>query len=747
LRDDLPDLQGARSAARTGDLDRARDLLLAYFRHRGKPRFFVDPAAVRPLAARLASQHPEWRLEALRSQGEWQRYVYMVNEASRRADEIPDWNDLPLGPGRDTVYLHKAHYFLFAAQLARAEVYGAHTQTSLKRLIDSWVAATDGKTNSPGYSSPLIAVHRAVALTWVWAYLAGGEPTNPELELTILKIILADARFVHARLGTSTPNNHLLADGFLLFYLGVLYPELREAEQWHRNGRALFLEELRRQIYEDGTSFEHSVHYHEMVCEMVSAIVILARKNGIQLESWVEERHRRMLKFQAALGGREAQTFAIGDAVETHLFPLDGAENVGTASHREILRSLYDAGFEASTRGAPGQERAAWLLAGGLIGDKPQTGNHNPCAFPDGGFMVLSDCALDSSLVFRTGPPPDRLCNPGHAHADFLSVYLRVGGAPVIVDAGTYTYRSRKERWPIGEPLWRAHFLGPAAHNTLCIEGHDPLGRGPGDFPSGPLRSRVLTEPWTSAAGLNWTEARMVGDTPYDGHVRGVMHVHGCYWFIYDLLPPSAIAEDAWLSLHFSHRASLAKEGSHVAVAAAGGARLLIASSQRNRDIELIREARDLKGVWVSPRYGDLAPTSILRVLTKDGQKCVVTLLQPISCLSEIPTLDARDTDDGAVGIRITCGEQTDYLLLSRQTIDRKANVFDITFEGTALWLRTKASRPTELRALAGRKATSESLGFSVTSPRGPCNLNLVFDRDAGLRDVQEATDIQVALR
>ncbi|MGB8435440.1 MAG: heparinase II/III family protein, partial [Burkholderiales bacterium] len=292
LRGDLPDLEGVRSAAGAGDLRRARDLLLAYFRRRAKPRFFVDPADMRPLATRLASEHPEWRFAAIRSQADWQHYVYMVDETSRRVDDIPDWNNLPLGPGRDTVYVHKAHHFLFAVQLARAEAYGAHTRTMLKRLIDSWIAATEGKTNSPGYSSPLVAVHRAVALTWAWAFLAGGEETDPQLELTMLRVILADARFVYVRLGTSTPNNHLLADGFLLFYLGLLFPELREAEQWRRYGEALFLRELRRQIYEDGTSVEHSVHYHEVVCEMVSAIVILARRNGIELGSWVGERHR-----------------------------------------------------------------------------------------------------------------------------------------------------------------------------------------------------------------------------------------------------------------------------------------------------------------------------------------------------------------------------------------------------------------------------------------------------------------------
>jgi hypothetical protein len=249
-----------------------------------------------------------------------------------------------------------------------------------------------------------------------------------------------------------------------------------------------------------------------------------------------------------------------------------------------------------------------------------------------------------------------------------------------------------------------------------------------------------------SAAGISWTEAQLIGDTQYGGYVRGIMHVHGCYWLIYDLLPPGAIAEDAWLSVHFSHRVSIDIQVPHAVVAAAGDAQLLVASSQGHRDIEPTREAQDPMRGWVSLRYGDLTPASTFRIPTRDGPKCVATLFQPKSRLSEIPTLDVRDTDEGAVGVRIARGEHIDYLLLSRQGVNRRANFFDIDFEGTALWLRTEASRPTEVRTLASRKACSESLGFNVTS-REALDLNLVLDQDIGLSHGREDMEIEVTLR
>ena len=97
-----------------------------------------------------------------------------------------------------------------------------------------------------------MAVHRAFAITWVLAFLAADAERDADLEFTLLRILLADARFVYSKLGTSFANNHLLGDGFLMLYLGILYPEFAEAAVWRRDGEYLFLRELRRQTYVDG---------------------------------------------------------------------------------------------------------------------------------------------------------------------------------------------------------------------------------------------------------------------------------------------------------------------------------------------------------------------------------------------------------------------------------------------------------------------------------------------------------------
>jgi hypothetical protein len=747
LQGDVPALVQVKSAARSGDIVRARDLLVAHFRERGTPRFFLDRAEVRPLADRLAAARPDWRAEALQSATDWQRYVYSGGDAARRSPDLPDWNDLPLGPGGDTVNHHNAHHFLFAVQLARAQTYGAQCTDLLRRLIESWVESTDGTAGAPAYSSPLIAVYRAVALTWTWAFLAGSCEPDSELELAIFRIILADARFVHARLGTSAPNNHLLADAFLMFYLGILYPELREAERWRRDGEALFLRELRRQIYDDGTSFEHSVHYHELACEMGTAIVLLARRNGIALEPRVEQWLAQMLRFQAMLGGAHARSFAVGDCVETHLLPLDGFDGIGAASHREILRALFDATVQPSSQDAPGQERAVWLLAGRLASSGPATGDSVPVAFPAGGFVVLPDGALDGCMLFRTGPTPDRQCNAGHMHADLLAVYVRLGETPMIVDAGTFTYRARKERWPADEPAWRAHFMGASAHNALCIEGRDPLDRGPGDFPAGPLKAQVVARPLVTGGGIAWAEATVVSEGPYGGHARGVAHVLGHYWLVYDLLPSAATETSAWLSLHFSHEAVVQRQGSRAIVATCADRHLVVASSASHPEMQLIKASRSPLGGWVSPSYGELSPAFVCRIGTTGGPRIAAMLLKPASSDAGEPMVEVQQADAGAVGVRITRKSQTDYLILPRGSSGHRASLFGIDLEGAALWLRTERARPVEVRALAFSRAESDSLGFSAIARRGPCDLRLTIGQGADALREQTVADVDVVLR
>jgi hypothetical protein len=218
------------------------------------------------------------------------------------------------------------------------------------------------------------------------------------------------------------------------------------------------------------------------------------------------------------------------------------------------------------------------------------------------------------------------------------------------------------------------------------------------------------------------------------------VHVVGRYWLVYDVLPPTATVEDAWLSLHFAPDAAVREQAACFGVVAVGGTQLAITT---NQDTRWMTGSRRPTAGWVSPRYGELEPAAECQVATA-SESLVVTLLEPLSGASGAPALHVESAS-GAIGVRITRDDAAEYLLVSRDAPMRRLSLFGIDFEGVALWLRVEGTRPKELRAVNGLKATSEVLGFSLASRRGPTELSLVFDSEATSAAARQDADLSLA--
>src|SRR5206468_4773432 len=100
----------------------------------------------------------------------------------------------------------------------------------------------------------------------------------------------------------------------------------------------------------------------------------------------------------------------------------------------------------------------------------PQSAIRNvSAALPDTGYYV-SRSSDGSHLVIDGGPHGYQ--NGGHAHADALSLTLRVRGVPLLVDPGTCCYTTSR--------TIRDRFRPTALHNTLALDGRpQSITRGP----------------------------------------------------------------------------------------------------------------------------------------------------------------------------------------------------------------------------------------------------------------------------
>jgi hypothetical protein len=701
-----------------------------FFRERSVPRFFVDATEIPQLLRRIESEHPSWKEATLRRVREECRdglNVY-VRRGPKLNAHFP-WGGVERGPGGDKLYRKRPHRFAFAPRLALAALYGEPSDDAFHEVLLGWMGYASGTDNALAYDSNLAVIQRVLALSSAWSFLSARE--NPDaraltLEGLVLQVVHEDARFLAPRLGHSYPNNHLLADGFAGWFLGVLWPELCSSDDMRNRFEPIWLRELGRQTLADGSSFEHSTHYHEYACEMASAYTILSRRNGIDVPEWVGERTSRLLAFQSALSPSGTDTVRFGDAAEDPLFPLDCGDGWATSAWPDVRNSVFSAGVRSAEGGAS-RERAFWMLAGGLSRPPSPAAESGVESFGLGGYYIFHDTVPGTSLTFRTGPDSREACSPGHVHADLLSVYVTAAGRPFLVDAGTYTYRRISERWPRGEPDWRGYFSGPSAHNGLAIDGQDPLGAFDGDFRK-ELRAVVETRKPSTDSHTSWVDATLGGEGAYAGYRRGVIHVPGEYWIVYDVLPPSS-GKARNLGFQFGADCRVARLDPRDVEVRRDDAALFVSASTGLKPPLTLTGSRDPVGGWVSRVYGELTPAPQVRFPLAEGTAASAFLVRIVAGgaggREATSAIEVERLEPDGLRLDVAIGGLTDTLLVNFGSPEIELSSRGTRFRGELARVRRRSGRLELVHWRNGRSLFSPETGLGVESAESRASLAL----------------------
>ena len=709
------ELRAGKGSVLAGDAAAARLHVVRHFVRRSTPRFFVDIDAVDALARRVREEHPAWSAAVLdRAKADLDNGLAIVSGRGAPLAHGFDWTAIAPGPGGDDLYSAQPHRYGFLPGLVLAAHHGLPTLAVVRTILDRWTS-TAVAGNPDAYLSALVVLYRVIALSFALPFMGGlpgeSDAASVDAQFAILKVVGADIAFLARTLGDSVPNNHLLADGFAGWYCGTIFPEFTDAADIRAKGEALFVHELCRQFYADGTSFEHSTHYHELGCEMAVAYVLLSRRNGLEPDAEVVERTRRMIAFQSVLSGAEAVPFPIGDSTEDPLFPLDAGHGWAPGAMRELYRALFDGTIPAAPACDVTVERAFWLLAGALAPRAAAAGAFDalPRTFPRGGLYVLEDRACGARLLLRSGPAEDTEIFAGHAHADLLSVYLSVGGVPLIVDAGTYTYRLKSPAWPAESPDWRAYFAGPRSHNGPRTDG-DPYGTLIGDFRTRDVPCRVRSRRSACGPGLSWLEFEIIGDNALRGHRRGVVHVEGRYWIVYDIAADERMARNTSIALQFAQGADVAPAGERGVAAVKDRAACFVAlGSSLSRPTLLEGSMRPVAG-WVSPHYGKLAAAPQLAASILPDRRQAAFVLRASDQPAAAIRIDAEIDGETWLGLRVIDGDFVDVLLVRTEKHGDAMVGWDVEEEGELTWVRRGATGVIERRAVdPGREVTSST--------------------------------------
>jgi len=190
-----------------------------------------------------------------------------------------------------------------------------------------------------------------------------------------------------------------------------------------------------------------------------------------------------------------------------------------------------------------------------------------------------------------------------HGHADALSVWLHLGGAPVFVDAGTYLYHSGDE--------WREYMRSTHAHNTLVLEDLSSSATA-GNFN---WHHDRRAQAWLIEArdGDNWSiEAEHDGYVPTLGlmHRRSLGRLQPGHWQLRDTVEGQLSARATW-----SLVAAPDIDVHDVAdgwVLARDGRQLLHVAPAGEWTAALYRGSETPRAGWYSGRFGSVEPTNQL---------------------------------------------------------------------------------------------------------------------------------------
>ena len=461
---------------------------------RARPPFFIDPSGRRELASLIQKDFQQLRRETVGEADRALAHVFdLLGSGPVNLDEFVErhggreecgyipwhfdfktgymWNqrrfyrevEIPYGKA-DIKVPWELSRFQHAAVLGQAYWLTGDEKYAQEfvRQVDDWIDRNPPKFGVNWTCTMDVAIRVA---NWILGfYFFKDSPTfTDEFLVKFLKSLLAHGRHIMANLeNKGNTNNHYLADLVGLIYLGIAFPEFKEARRWREFGVQELVKEMDKQVYDDGMDFEASTCYHRLALELLFYPALLCRLNGIELPVGFVGKLEKMFGFVLYLLKPNGRMPQIGDNDNGRLH-VPGKRDSLDMTYLLTFATLYfdDPSYKVEEFGfAP---EALWFFGpeaydrwNGMPGRSVQ--GIGSKAFPDAGVFVMRN-GIDF-MVISCGPDGQGGIG-GHSHNDKLSFELCIDGEDIIIDPGTYTYTA--------DPRLRNRFRSTGYHNTIMV--------------------------------------------------------------------------------------------------------------------------------------------------------------------------------------------------------------------------------------------------------------------------------------
>ncbi|GAB2583225.1 alginate lyase family protein [Kribbella endophytica] len=313
---------------------------------------------------------------------------------------------------------------------------------------------------------------RLISWTWIRRLLAGWAGVEDLFERNDLAIrqLHWHQRYLAAfRSRGSSANNHVIAEAAGQLVAACAFPWFAESTRWRTEAATLLERQLDANTFPSGVNRELATDYHRFVAELGLYAAVEADAAGHPLPDETWALLTRMLDVAAAIVDETLRPPRQGDDDEGQVLVLDPPD----LTNWSAFLSLGSALVGRASWWPPAADTTVAVLARSLVGQHrpPDRPDHRPEHFADAGITVLHSRDPGPEIWCRADAGPHGFLSiAAHAHADALSVEVRVGGTDVLADPGTYCYH--------GEESWRNYFRSTIGHNTVEVAGAEQSVQG-----------------------------------------------------------------------------------------------------------------------------------------------------------------------------------------------------------------------------------------------------------------------------
>src|SRR6266403_4263549 len=511
--------------------------LLSIRRRGGRPFFFSDSRSLALELKKVLGSHGEESVVA-EANGILEGSLPFFGRLSFASGFPPKWFQNPatgqrVAPDRpwtqmrfasddygDLKFILEPSRFLFVYPLARA--YAISGDERFPKAF--WSAIENWAVSSPPMAGPLwICVQESSlrVLAWSFALYAflNSPSTTPQRVALLLSMIAAHAWRTTQTVGyaRSQRSNHLFSEAVGLWTAGTLYPELRDAVAWQKQGAALLREAVIDQITSEGASLQDSFNYQRMVLHLLLWTLRLAEIHEIQLDPEIRTRTAAAFAFIREFVDSEsgcAPNHGSNDG--SHILPLSACDY---GDFRPLLR-LGSCVLDRPSALQPGpwDEAALWFC-----GESAKSEEREPVYTVTSAAGYHRIGSENSWALVRAGCYTRR-----PFQADQLHVDLWYHGLYLARDAGTFLYN--------GDPPWNNGLAGTAVHNTVMVDRQDQMRRA----------GRFLWLDWAQASGRSFSMSfsKTSADSPncFEGEHYGYRRLG-----VKHRRTVQCITEDAWV--------------------------------------------------------------------------------------------------------------------------------------------------------------------------------------------------------